>query len=271
MKKIAVINDLSGFGRCSLTAAIPIISAMGFECCPLPTAILSNQTGYDSFFCDDYTDKMQRFIIEWKKLGVHFDAILTGYLANYKQAEKIIEFLNEFKAPDTLFLCDPVMADDGKIYDTYNKQLCDEIKMLSEAADIITPNLTELCILTGSNYCEAVKMNTNEIAELAKALLTETLKTVIVTGVHQKDLISNIIVTKDKYEVIASKAVGGSYSGTGDIFSSVVCGKILKGDSPFSAAKTAVEFLSRSIESSYKNNTDRNDGVDFQKYLEMIL
>lgn len=271
MKKIAVINDLSGLGRCSLTAAIPVISVMGIECCPLPTAILSNQTGYDSFFCDDYTDKMDCFFEEWKKLEINFDAVLTGYLANYKQAEKIIEFLKKFKTPDTLFFCDPVMADDGKIYDTYDKTLCGEIKKLSGMADIITPNLTELCILTDTDYCEISKKNTDEISKLAKSLLSDTLKTVIVTGVHQNNLISNIIVTKAETRVVSSNAIGGSYSGTGDIFSAVVCGKTIKGESPFKATAAAVEFLSKSIESSYKNNTDRNDGVDFEKYLGMLL
>lgn len=271
MKKIAVINDLSGLGRCSLTAAIPIISVMGIECCPLPTAVLSNQTGYDSFFCDDFTDKIDFFTKEWKKADVHFDAILTGYLASYKQAEKIIEFLHEFKTPDTMFLCDPVMADDGEVYDTYDNTLCGEIKKLAALADIITPNLTELCILTGSEYLKATQMNNSEIAEIAKTLLSPNLKTVIVTGVHRDNLISNIIVTENETRVISSRAVGGSYSGTGDIFSAVVCGKEVKGQSPFESAKTAVDLIGKAIESSYKNNTDRNDGVDFQKYLGMLL
>lgn len=271
MKKIAVINDLSGFGRCSLTAAIPIISVMGIECCPMPTAILSNQTGYDSFFCDDYTDKIPCFISEWKKLNVHFDAILTGYLGNYKQVEKIIEFLDEFKSPDTLFFCDPVMADDGEVYQTYDEKLCSEIKKLAMFSDIITPNLTELCILTATEYKEVLQKSTDEIAQIAKTLLSKTLKTVVVTGVHQKDMILNIIVTKAEHHVVGGRAVGGSYSGTGDIFSSVVCGKLLSGQSSFEAVKTAVDFLSKSIESSYKNNTDQNSGVDFQKYLGMIL
>lgn len=123
MKKIAVINDLSGFGKCSLTAAIPVISALGLECCPMPTAVLSNQTGFESFYCDDFTDKMDFFTSEWKKLGVRFDGILTGFIASHRQAEKIFRFLDEFQNDDTVFFCDPVMADDGK-FTIYTTRLC---------------------------------------------------------------------------------------------------------------------------------------------------
>lgn len=104
MKKIAVINDLSGFGKCSLTAAIPVISALGLECCPMPTAVLSNQTGFESFYCDDFTDKMDFFTSEWKKLGVRFDGILTGFIASHRQAEKYFVFLTNFKMTTPFFL-----------------------------------------------------------------------------------------------------------------------------------------------------------------------
>ncbi len=149
MRKIAVVNDISGMGRCSLTAAIPVLSVLGLECCPLPTAVLSNQTGYDSFFCADFTEQMEAYIAEWRKRRINFDGILTGYLASARQADTILSFLEEFKTENTLYVCDPVMADDGRVYDTYDDALCGKIKMLAGKADVITPNLTELCILTG--------------------------------------------------------------------------------------------------------------------------
>lgn len=276
MKRIAVVNDLSGFGRCSLTAAIPVISAMGHEACPIPTAILSNQTGYLSFHCTDYTECMPKYIDEWKKLGVHFDAILTGYIASEKQADIIGGFIDEFRADNTLVLVDPVMADDGEIYGTYSKKLCDKVKQLSERADVITPNLTELSILCGIDYNKLSKKSENEnyletVAQTARGLLSETLKTVIVTGVKKDGFVHTITVEKDNTAVSGSRLFGGSYSGTGDIFASVICGKLIDGMSARVASETAVRFLEKSIADSFYEKSDRNDGVNFQKYLEVIM
>ena len=140
MKKTAVINDISGFGKCSMTAAIPVISVMGIQACPLPTAVLSNQTGYPEYFCDDFSDRMEDYIAMWRKLGLSFDSILTGYIANEKQIEIINGFCKEFKKKNTLLVVDPVMADNGSVYATHSKKLCDGVKSLAMQADIITPN-----------------------------------------------------------------------------------------------------------------------------------
>ena len=123
MKKIAVINDLSGFGKCSLTAAIPVISALGLECCPMPTAVLSNQTGFESFYCDDFTDKMDFFTSEWKKLGVRFDGILTGFIASHRQAEKYFVFLTNFKMTTPFFSVIPLWRMTEK-FTIYTTRLC---------------------------------------------------------------------------------------------------------------------------------------------------
>lgn len=276
MKKIAVVNDLSGFGRCSLTAAIPIISAMGHEVCPLPTAILSNQTGYDSFYCSDYTEHLSEYIGEWKKLGVRFDAILTGYLASEKQADIISEFIDDFKNDNTLLIVDPVMADDGEIYGTYNKKLCEKVRKLTEKADVITPNLTELCILCNTDYDELIAKCDDgnyieQISNIAKTLLSDTLKTVIVTGVKKGGYVLSVTVQKNRVCVAGSELFGGSYSGTGDIFASVICGKLVNGCDVVKASETAVKFLEKSIKDSFLENSDRNNGVNFQNYLEMII
>lgn len=272
MKKIAVINDLSGFGRCSLTAALPVISALGIECCPLPTAILSNQTGYPSFFCTDYTENLTPYIDEWKKMSVKFDGILTGYLASEKQAEIIGNFIEEFADNETLVFVDPVMADDGVLYDTYNNELCEKVKKLTERANIITPNLTELCILCGADYEEISKENnTEKIAELGRSLLNHKLKTVIVTGVKKENEIHNIIVDKNGTSVVKSRLLDGSYSGTGDLFSSVVCGAVVNGKFVYDAVKLAAEFIKKSIENTPSQNGYAPDGVNFQTELEMLI
>ncbi len=276
LKKIAVVNDISGFGRCSMTAALPVLSMLKTECCPLPTAILSNQTGYDSFYCDDFTDRLDPYIAEWRTLGVRFDGILTGYLASEEQADKILRFLDEFQTADTLYLCDPVMADDGRIYDTYSPQLCRKIGALAQRANVLTPNLTELCILTDADFAalQAQSDSANyaaQIACLAGNLLSDTLHTVVVTGVCVGDEILNISVTKDGFSVVKSKRFGGSFSGTGDLFSAVLAGSLVNGETVERAVQKAVRFLEASIQDSFKEGTDRNDGVNFQKYLEMLL
>lgn len=276
MQKIAVVNDMSGLGRCSLTAAIPVLSVLGTECCPLPTAVLSNQTGYDSFFCADLTDKMEDYIAEWRKRGVRFDGILTGYLASAKQADIILAFLNTFKTEKTLYVCDPVMADDGRVYDTYDDALCGKIAMLATRADVITPNLTELCILAGVSY-ETLTAESRtatymqKIADTASALLCGSVQRIVVTGVRVQDEICNLIVTGDGFSTVRSRCFGGSYSGTGDLFSAVLTGELVRGKTVAFAVEKAARFLEASIAETYKRGTDRNDGVNFQNHLEMLL
>lgn len=272
MKRIAVINDLSGFGRCSLTAALPIISALGIEACPLPTAILSNQTGYPSFFCTDYTENLPSYISEWKKMGTKFDGILTGYLASEKQVEIICDFIDNFADNETFVFVDPVMADDGMLYDTYNNELCKKVKILTEKANIIAPNLTELCILCGADYEEICREKSlGEIGGLASALLSETTETVVVTGIKKEEDIYNLIVEKDGVSVVKSRLLGGSFSGTGDIFSSIVCGSVINGKSVCDAVKLAAEFIEKSIENTLSSKAYEPGGVNFQSVLEMLI
>ena len=269
MKKIAVINDLSGFGRCSLSVALPILSAMGHECCSVPTAILSNQTGYDDFYSVDFTEHLTPFIDVWKKQNVQFDAILTGYLASEKQVDIILDFIDRF-GENSLVFVDPVMADDGVLYDTYDEKLCEKVKMLTTKANIITPNLTELCILCGVDY-NKISKSPEYIGELASSLLSETTKTIIVTGIKSDAEISNLIVEKSGSDVVKSELLGGSYSGTGDIFSSIVCGGITKGMSVSDAVILATDFIYCSIINTPTELDYEPNGVNFQKHLEMLI
>lgn len=271
MKKIAVINDISGFGKCSLTMSLPIISALGLECNPIPTAILSNQTGFESYHCVDFTENMTPYIDVWKKQNVKFDAILTGYLASEKQVDIILDFIDHF-GKNSLVFVDPVMADDGVLYDTYDEKLCEKVKMLTKKANIITPNLTELCILCGADYKEISKEeNYEKIDGLAYSLLSDTTKTVIVTGIKQKDKIVNLFVEKDRIGTVARNRLNGSYSGTGDIFSSVVCGGIAKGMDIFDAVKLATDFILFSIQNTPTSLDYEPNGVNFQKQLGMLI
>lgn len=276
MKKAAVINDISGFGKCSLTAAVPIFSALGVQCCPLVTAVLSNQTGYPSYHCTDMTDELEASLSEWRKLGYKFDSVMTGYITSARQADIIIEAVRDFRKDGSLIVVDPVMADDGKLYATYSKELCQRVVRLASLADIITPNLTELCILTRTSYRQLTESKDSEnylgiIGRCAQSLISDTLGTVIVTGIKTGNTICNVIATKSGYNSVRSEVCGGSYSGTGDIFSSIVCAEVTKGMSVDYAVNTACRLIEKALRDTVREGTDRNDGINFEKYLGLLI
>lgn len=264
MKSCAVINDISGFGKCSLTAALPVLNALGTEVNPVVTAVLTNQTGYDSYFMDDLGDYMLRLIEQWKKLGASFDGVLSGFIGSLNQFEYVNAFLDEFGGKNTLVVVDPVMADNGSRYDNYSEKMCSQVAKLCSRANVITPNATELSILCGAEYSNDIKT----VTEYAKSLVSDTLKCVIVTGIIGDGLMSNLCVCEDGERVFSSKYINKSFSGTGDLFASVVTGCLLKGLSPFTAVEAAQNFISNSI--SATKNRDSRDGVDFEKYLSML-
>lgn len=280
-KKIAVINDLSGFGRCSLTAAISVISAMGISPCPLPTAILSAQTGYPSYYCNDFTDKMEYFRREWKNMGAKFDGIYTGFVAGEEQIRQIFRFLKTFHNEDNFLLVDPVMGDDGIPYDMFSDRLLSLMKELAFQADIITPNVTELCLLTDTDYnsiTETAHPNSlpGELCTLARSLCGPRLKHVIVTGIrftskHGIRHMGNLCVSKDACQMFSFPYVGGSYSGTGDLFASCLCAGIARGDSIPSIIQTAGKFIELALLDSVKEQVDRNSGVNYEKYLSLLI
>ena len=206
MKKAAVINDLSGFGKCSLTAAIPVLSALGVQCCPLATAVLTGQTGYPYFHCTDLTDMMPQYIDAWTQNNAHFDAIYSGYMTGRKQIEHLLDLITQFRRDDTLLLVDPVMGDDGRVYGIYSDDLLDGMKELSRKADVITPNLTEACLLSGTDIAKAMNYHDAEsflsfASETAEKLreLAERPQDVVITGVkcrkEETPFIYNIAVT----------------------------------------------------------------------------
>ena len=153
-KKIALINDITGFGRCSVAVELPVISMMKVQCCVIPTAILSNHTGFNSFYFDDYTPKMESYIEQWKNLNLAFNGICSGFLGSQSQISIVSDFIRDFSDKDTVVIVDPVMGDNGRKYSTYTDEMCDMMKQLAGRAHILTPNLTEACILTDTEYTE---------------------------------------------------------------------------------------------------------------------
>lgn len=281
-KKIAVINDLSGLGRCSLVAAISVISAMGVQPCPFPTAILSCQTGYPSFYLDDYTEKMEYFRAEWEKRKIEFDGIYTGFVSGEAQIEQIFRFLDTFSGKNNFLLVDPVLGDEGKEYAVFSPGLLKEMHRLVRQADIVTPNLTELCLLTGESYkslqgIAEPNLRMKKIEELGRRLLSLGPKRVLITGIRFSDIkegvskIGNMLVSKNSCKISAFPYIGGSFSGTGDLFASVIAGGAARGDSLENTMELAGDFIERAMKDSVRQKIERNDGVNYEKYLGMLV
>lgn len=268
-KKIAVINDFSGFGRCSIAVALPIISTLKIQCCPLPTSIFSNHTGFDSFFFDDYTDKMPLYINEWKKLGLQFDGITSGFLGSKKQIEIVTQFFKDFKTKENIIIVDPVMGDYGKIYATYTKEMCEEMKKLVQYADIITPNITELCILTDTPYQEKWKIS--ELEKMTEELAEKGPEKIVVTGIVQKEFIANFCYEKGKSpKILRCHRVGTQRSGTGDVFSSIIAADAVN-QVPFAkSVKKASNFIKKCILKSIEMDIPVTDGVCFEELLQTL-
>ena len=280
-KKVAVINDLSGFGRCSLTAAISVIAAMGVQPCPLPTAILSGQTGYPSYYCDDYTEKMDAIRKEWKKMDVSFDGIYTGFMPTGRQIEKVFHFLDSFYTKKTFLLVDPIMGDDGRKFGIFTPELYSMMKELVMRADIITPNLTELCIPTDTDY-RMIDQMTDErhlltiVEQMARNLIAKGPREIVVTGIRFRDgaegeqKMGNLAVTKKEKMLAAFPFVGESYSGTGDLFASVVAGGKARGDSLDTVIRQAGRLIELAIKDAVQEGVPRNDGVNYEQFLWML-
>ena len=269
--RVAAINDLSGFGKCSLIADISVMSSMGIEVCPVPTAVLTSQTGFPSHYMHDTTDMVEHSITDWKGRNETFDGILTGYMPSEKVLDSVQAFAKAFTTENTLFLVDPVMGDNGRRYSNYSDEMLIRMKELVTMADIITPNLTELCLLAGEEpqaVIEEVKEKRDPqlIINIVANVKSNAGQSIVVTGVSvDDDKISNIIVCNRGSYVIKSVHNGQSYSGTGDLFAAALMGNVLKGKDILEAVRITAEFIHRSVEAT--SYTDRNYGIDYEKIL----
>ena len=278
IKKIAVVNDISGFGKCSLTAAIPVISALKVQACPLPTSVLSNQTCYSSFYMKELTGDMDFIIEKWLELGFSFDGIYSGFLSGNEQVSSVIKLAEKFKKDSVKFVLDPVMGDAHVPYANYSIRLRDSMLYLAQMADIMLPNVTELCLLSGLDSKKLLLENGTEnlakLKETALKLADKTKTTVIVTGVNTveegKEYISNVIADSNKTGVVKRPKLKGGYSGTGDIMASIVSAMAVRGFDITTAVNTAADFISKAVYDTSLENTDVNDGVDFENHLGLL-
>ena len=266
-KKIALVNDITGFGRCSIAVALPIISALKVQCCFLPTAILSNHTGFNNFFFEDYTPKMREYISNWEKINLSFDGICTGFLGSSEQIDIVMEFLEKFKTKDNLTIIDPVMGDYGKLYCTYTDEMCSKMQHLVKFADVLTPNLTELCRLLDINYPSNTPTH-EELYSLCKNLSQRGPSKIVITGLQRNDYIENFIFENNKpYNIVKVKKVGVDRSGTGDVFTSIVSASLVKNEDFTSSVQKAADFISKALTYAEKINLPNNYGVCFEEFL----
>lgn len=266
-KKIAVLNDLAGFGRCSLTVSMPIISYMGIQCCPVPTSVFSNHTGFTDYFFDDYTDRMEEYISKWHKLDLKFEGITSGFLGSRKQIEMVIRFIEEFRSKRTKVIIDPVMGDHGRIYTTYTDEMCEEMQRLVKYADIITPNLTECCRLTNTPYKET-GWRRKELFEMAESLFEKGPDKVVITGIGQGEFVANYVMEKGREpRILRTHRAGTERSGTGDIFASIIAADAVNGIAFDQSVKKASGFVKKCILKSEELGIPRTDGVCFEEIL----
>ncbi len=268
-KKIAVINDFCGFGRCSVAASLPVISAMKIQCCPLPTSIFSNHTGFDSFYYTDYTKHMDMYIDEWVKLDLHFNGILTGFLGSPEQIQIVKRFFELFKKEDNITVVDPVMGDNGRLYPTYSPVLADQMCTLVPYADILTPNLTEACILTGTEY--KADMTADELMELCKKLSDMGPEKIVISGLERGNDLENFIYEKGKQpKTVIVHKVGPCRSGTGDVFSSVIAADAVNGVDFVSSVQHASSFIAKVLRRTVELDLPKTDGLCFEEFLQEI-
>jgi pyridoxine kinase len=265
--KVAAIHDLSGFGRCSLTVILPILSAMGIQACPVPTAVLSTHTGgFGEVAMQDLTGFMPAALQKYKELNISFDAVYSGFLASEAQIDHCLDFFRSY--PVALKVVDPVMGDHGRVYSTYTPELCRRMGELADKADIITPNVTEAAILLGEEYSETLERETAE--QWLKRLL-ERAPAAVMTGVHlEKGEIVNICADKQGIKLIKCDYVPQNYPGTGDLFAAVLTGGLLRGEELQEAANRATIFTQTAVRATFEQGTEPRNGVAFEEFLHML-
>lgn len=269
-KKIAAINDLSGYGRCALTVAIPVISHMKIQCCPVPTSVLSNHTGYEEYFFDDYSDRLPRYLAMWEKLGLTFEGIMSGFLGSMEQIGIVEGFIRRFAAENTKVVIDPVMGDHGKIADTYTEEMCLEMRRLITLADIITPNLTEACRLVDVSYREE-GWNRQELLSMARRLGAMGPERIVITGIPRGEDIVNFVYEKgEEPSLISVHRVGDERCGTGDLFAAIVAADAVNGVPFRRSVEKASDFVRRSMIKSLEMKIDRKNGVCFEQILHTL-
>lgn len=268
--RVAAIHDLSGFGRVSLSMVIPILTTMGVQVCPLPTAVLSTHTGgYEGYKFIDLTEHLEEYIAHWASIGAEFDCIYSGYLGSPKQIGIISDFITAFRKDEQLIVIDPVMGDNGKLYSTFDCTMVAEMKKFVGLADIITPNLTEAALLLDTAYRERV--DETLIKEWLAKLAAMGPKTAVITGVPGETPDMTCVYAYNsqdqRFWKVNCSYIPAHFPGTGDGFTSVLVGSLLRGDSLPIALDRAVQFILSAIRASYGYRYPQREGVLLERVL----
>ena len=272
MKRIVSIQDISCLGRCSQTVALPVISAIGVECVILPTAVLSTHTMFQGFTCKDLSDQLRPVADHWKREQFHFDAIYTGYLASAEQIEDVCDIFRQFRDNGTLIFVDPAMADHGKLYPAFAPEFPAEMAKVCALADIVVPNLTEACLLTGTPYQETY--DETYIQELLKKLCTLGAKKAVLTGVGFNPGELGVMAydpERGNYFTYFSEHLPTSYHGTGDLFSATCIGAMMDGSTLEEALKIAVDYTVECIRITVAAGHEKYYGVEFERAIPYLL
>ena len=268
-KKAAVINDFTSFGRCSLAVTIPILSALKVQCCSVPTAIFTNHTGYPSFAWTDYTDHLDDYIREWSKLHLRFDAIATGFLGSSQQVAFVQRFLKAFRDAQTQVVVDPVMGDYGRLYATYDSSLAESMREFLEVADILTPNLTEACVLAGRPYDPAI--SDAELTSLCEQLTARHASKVVVSGIPRgNDLVNFVYEREGSSQLFKEPKIGNDRSGSGDVFASVILADAVNGVPFPESVQRASAFVAHAVRRTVELGIPEQDGLAIEEVLGQL-
>lgn len=269
-KRVLTIQDISCFGQCSLTVALPIISACGIETAVIPSAVLSTHTsGFTGFTCHDLAEDIPKIHAHWKEVGVKFNAIYTGYLGSAEMIADVTAIMQTLGTEDGINIVDPAMADDGVLYPAFDMAYVEEMKKLCAAADIILPNITEACMLTGMEF--KTVYDEAYIQELIAKLSGLGAKTIILTGVSYQAGRTGVLVVEDgKQSYYEHHRIEKGCHGTGDVYASAFVGALLQGKDAFTAAKIAADYTVRCIEVT-KDDAEHWYGVKFEKAIPELI
>lgn len=272
MKRVLTIQDISCLGKCSLTIALPVISAMGVETTILPTAVLSTHTMFQNFTCKDLSDQIEPICQHWQSENIVFDAIYTGYLGTVEQIEQMKTLFQTFRTEENLIFIDPVMADNGKLYPAFNMEYVKKNAELCGLADIIVPNITEASFMTGMPYRE--EYDEAYIKEMLQKLAALGPKIAVLTGVSLepgKTGVMGLDTRTGEYFLYQNRKIDAAYHGTGDLFSSVCVGAMMRGITWQRAMEIAADYTALTIEETLKNPAKPWYGVDFEATIPALL